>query len=406
LEALLDQLIRLLIANGPWIVFATTFVETAFFIGLFVPAEAVVIVGSVLAVSGEFSFRSVFAATFFGALLGDQTGYMLGRFGGNRVVASGGPIARVWHKYEPVAARLFRRRAAVSVTMARFISFVRTLMPWFAGMTEMRYSRFFIFDFIGVLGWAIASVAIGYAAGESWRAVAGVVGRTTGYIIVIVVVVGAVVALSKRKAEKARRNQMLRVGLTGNIASGKSTVSDYWRSLGVPIIDADVLAREAVAPGTAGYRDVVREFGVAIIRDGEIDRAALRALVFNDEKKRKKLEAIIHPEVARLRANAERALFKRGERIVVNDIPLLFEAGLQNEFDIVVLVDAPEDVRVARIVETRGLSEEEARSMIAAQMPADEKRIPATYVIDNDGTIDDLREKALTVWNEITESAK
>ncbi|MGQ0563067.1 MAG: dephospho-CoA kinase [Gemmatimonadota bacterium] len=405
MEAFLEQLIGLLIALGPWIVFATTFTETAVFIGLLIPAEATVIAAAVLAVAGEFSLRSVFAATFFGALLGDQTGYLLGRFGGNRVVARGGIIARLWHRYEPVAARLFRRHAALSVSMARFISFVRTLMPWFAGMSAMRYPRFFIYDFIGVLGWAIASLAIGYLAGESWRVVAGMLGRVTAYILIGLLLLAGIIALHrKRQLGANQRNGMLRIGLTGNIASGKSSVADVWRSLGAAVIDADVLARRAVEPGTPGFRDVVREFGPAILSNGEIDRARLRDLVFADAHKRKRLEQIVHPEVARLRAAEERKLAAQGARVVVNDIPLLFEAGLAHDFDVIVLIDAPEPLRSARIVEKRGLSEAEARRMVAAQMPAHEKR--ATYVIDNDGTLEELRAKAAQVWHEITEQSQ
>ena len=406
MEALLDQLIRLLIAVGPWIVFATTFAETAVFIGLLIPAEATVIVASVLAVSGEFSIQSVFFATLAGGFLGDQTGYLLGRFGGNRVVARGGVIARLWHKYEPAAARLFRRHAAFSVSIARFISFVRTLMPWFAGMSEMRSGRFVLYDFIGVLGWAAASVALGYVAGESWRVVAARLGVASAYIVAAIVVVAVALAIRhKRRAAAEQPTGMLRIGLTGNIASGKSTVTEHWRTLGAQVIDADVLARRAVEPGSTGYRDVVREFGAGIVKNGEIDRASLRALVFNDEKKRKKLEAIVHPEVARLRKVEEQKLAAAGARVIVNDIPLLYEAGLQNEFDMVVLVDAPEDIRIARIVETRGLSESEAERMVSAQMPADEKRMPATYVIDNDSTIEELKNKATEVWQDIQERA-
>lgn len=406
MEALLEHLLQLLIALGPWIVFAVTFAETAVFIGLLLPAEATVIAAAVLAVNSEFSLRAVLAATFFGGLLGDQTGYFLGRHGGNRVVARGGVVARMWHRYEPVAARLFRRHAITAVSMARFISFVRTLMPWFAGMTEMRYSRFLFYDIIGVFGWTVASVAVGYVAGRSWRAAAETLGVVTAWIIGVLVVIAVIVATVKRHERKRRaKNGVLRVGLTGNIASGKSSVTAIWRELGAHVIDADVLAREAIAPGTPGYRDVIREFGAGVVANGDIDRRALRRLVFDDEKKRRKLESIIHPEVARLRRRAERKLGRQGARVVVNDIPLLFEVGLQHEFDIVVLVDAPEDVRIARIVETRGLDREEARSMVAAQMPAHEKRLPATYVIDNDGTLDDLRAKAAEVWKEIAEHA-
>jgi dephospho-CoA kinase len=404
-EALIEHLIRLLLTVGPWIVLVATFVETAFFVGLIIPAEATVLLAAALADAGKFSLTSVFVATFVGALLGDQTGYLLGRMGGNRVIAREGAIARLWHKYEPVSARLFRRHAASSVSIARFISFVRTLMPWFAGMSRMHYGRFLAYDLIGVLGWSVASIALGYAAGESWRAVADVVGSLSAYVIAAILTVLAVVAVFKRLHARAnsasRPPELLRVALTGNVASGKSTVSAIWRELGAAVIDADVLARTAVEPGTQTFQRVVDEFGDAIVKDGSIDRRVLRSLVFADEEKRKRLEAIVHPEVARLRQAEEARLAAAGERIVVNDIPLLFEVGMENEFDVVVVVDAPSHQRIARMVETRGLTAEEAAGMVAAQMPAHEKRLPATYVIDNDGTLAELRAKAQQVWTEI-----
>jgi dephospho-CoA kinase len=171
------------------------------------------------------------------------------------------------------------------------------------------------------------------------------------------------------------------------------------------VIDADVLAHRAMEPGTPGFQRVVRAFGKGILKNGEIDRAALRALVFNDADKRKRLEAIIHPEVGRMRRAEEIQRARAGNRIIVNDIPLLFEAGLANEFDMVVLIDAPEAQRVARIIRERGLSRAEAERMVAAQMPAQQKRAPATYVIDNDGTLEDLQVKARDVWSEIARSA-
>ena len=408
MEAILEHLIRLLLAVGPWIVFVTTFVETAFFVGLLIPAEATVLLAGALAATGQFSLQSVFAGTFFGALLGDQVGYLLGRHGGNRVVARAGRIAWLWHKYEPVAARLFRRHAVMAVTIARFISFVRTLMPWFAGMSGMKYRQYLLYDFIGVLGWSAASVALGFAAGETWREVAAMIGSATAYLLAALLALLAFVALRKRMRKRGlmRKNGLLRVGLTGNIASGKSTVAEVWRTLGAAIIDADVLARHAVEPGTTGFDRVVRAFGPGVVDNGHIDRAALRAVVFDDEEKRELLESIIHPEVTRMRRAQEAELARAGQRIVVQDIPLLFETGINNEFDIVVLVDAPEAERVARIVRDRGLSEQEAQGMVAAQMPASEKRLPATYVIDNDGTLDELRTRATQVWTEIQEAAR
>ena len=188
--------------------------------------------------------------------------------------------------------------------------------------------------------------------------------------------------------------KLFRVGLTGNIASGKSSVADVWRELGAAVIDADQLARAAMLPGSAGHRRVLAAFGTT-------DRAALRDIVFRDPARRAELERIIHPEVARLRREAEAELEARGERIVVNDIPLLFEAGLAHEFDLIVLVDAPRAVRIERIVGNRGLDRGAAEQMVDAQMPAEEKRGRATFVIDNAGERAELKRKAQEVWRQI-----
>ena len=176
-------------------------------------------------------------------------------------------------------------------------------------------------------------------------------------------------------------------------------MAEIWRSLGASIIDADQLARRAIDPGTPGHEQVLRAFGT-------VDRGELRDIVFADAQKRKQLESIIHPEVNRLRAEEEAALAEAGAHIVVHDIPLLFEIGMQKQFDAVVLVDAPEPVRIRRIVETRGLSEEEARRMVLAQMPSSEKRPMATYVIRNAGSLDELRAEATRVWSSIEADAQ
>lgn len=193
-------------------------------------------------------------------------------------------------------------------------------------------------------------------------------------------------------------SDLLRVGLTGNIASGKSTVVGVWRELGAHIIDADVLARQAIEPGSAGYQAVLQEFGT-------VDRAALRDVVFRDPSRRAALEAIIHPQVERLRKQAEAELQQAGARVIVNDIPLLFEAGLQDRMDIIVLVDAPRALRIERIIEHRGIDRAEAERMVAAQIPAEVKRGRATYVIDNAGTLEQLEARAGEVWREITAHA-
>jgi dephospho-CoA kinase len=182
--------------------------------------------------------------------------------------------------------------------------------------------------------------------------------------------------------------------LTGNIASGKSSVVGVWRELGAHVIDADILAREAMAPGSAGHARVLAEFGT-------VDRARLRDIVFRDPARRRALEQIIHPEVARLRAEREAELTRQGIDIVVNDIPLLFEAGLAEEFDLVVLVDAPPAVRVQRIVEHRVIQRAEAERMVAAQMPAEQKRARADIVIDNDGSKEALQHRAERAWQTI-----
>ena len=195
---------------------------------------------------------------------------------------------------------------------------------------------------------------------------------------------------------------MLKVGLTGNIASGKSTVARVWSSLGAPLIDADLLARRAVEPGSPGLAAIVERWGRGVLDEqGALDRAALRAIVFADPAERTRLEAIVHPAVAALRDEEYRRLEVAGAKAVVADVPLLFEVGLENEFDLLVLVDAPEAVRRERIVRDRGLTPEEADRMIAAHMPSAEKRQKADLVIDNDGSIAALEHRAREVWAEI-----
>ena len=200
-------------------------------------------------------------------------------------------------------------------------------------------------------------------------------------------------------------NGVYRVGLTGNIASGKSTVASAWREQGAPVVDADVLAREAVAPGSPGAERVRAEFGAAVMDGDGVDREALRHRVFSDPEARKRLESIVHPEVARLRAEEEERLRAAGETVVVHDIPLLFEAGLADEFDYLVLVDAPESERADRIVRGRGLDRDEAWRMIRSQMSAASKRSRVDAVIDNAGTLGELRARADEVWSEIERRA-
>ncbi len=188
------------------------------------------------------------------------------------------------------------------------------------------------------------------------------------------------------------------MGLTGNVASGKSTVAEAWRRAGAPVIDADVLAREAVAPGSAGLAAIRHRFGDAVFDGtGALDRAALRRMVFGDPGARADLEAIVHPEVARLRALEEERARAAGAPLVVHEIPLLYETGLDRDMDMTVLVHAPEPLRLARLMEKRGLTEAEARAIMEAQLPADAKRERADIVIDNDSTEGALLRRALEV---------
>ena len=148
-ETLFQQLLSLLQEAGPWLVLLVTCTETALFIGLLVPAEATVLVASFLAYQGYFDLKHVLAATVGGALLGDQLGYLAGRLGGHRMAVSSGWIGRLWRRHERAAQRLFRRRSILAVSVARFISFVRTLMPWFAGMSRMSYGSYLAYDLLG-----------------------------------------------------------------------------------------------------------------------------------------------------------------------------------------------------------------------------------------------------------------
>jgi dephospho-CoA kinase len=195
---------------------------------------------------------------------------------------------------------------------------------------------------------------------------------------------------------------LLHIGLTGNIASGKSTVTELFRRWGAIVIDADLLAREAQRPGTPVFAAIVERFGHDVVRaDGELDRAVLRARVMAAPAERAALNAIVHPEVRRraevLIEDARRA----GGRIVVSDIPLLFETDDPERFDAVVLVDAPPALRRARLMQHRGLSADEADAMLAAQMSADAKRPRSTHVIDNAGTFEDLERRARQVWQQL-----
>ena len=196
----------------------------------------------------------------------------------------------------------------------------------------------------------------------------------------------------------------MRVGLTGGVASGKSTVSAMLAELGAVVIDADALAREVVLAGTPGFERVVEEFGQGIVgADGELDRPALGRLVFGDESARRRLEAIVHPLVferyAELEAQAP------ADALVVHDIPLLAESGRASDFDAVIVVDAPRETQVERMTRDRGWSVEDAESRIGAQATREDRLAIATYVVDNTGSLEDLRARVEEIYRELTGGA-
>jgi dephospho-CoA kinase len=197
---------------------------------------------------------------------------------------------------------------------------------------------------------------------------------------------------------------VLRIGLTGNAASGKSTVARAWAELGASVVDADELARRAVAPGSPGLEAVRREFGAAVTGDQGLDRAALRRVVFADPAARRRLEEIVHPEVGRLRLEEESRLESAGATVAVHDIPLLFEVGLEDRFDLVVLVTAPHEARAGRLAE-RGLSPEELRGLVESQATAAGVRGRADIVIDNDGSLEELEAEARRLWRDVVRRA-
>ena len=197
---------------------------------------------------------------------------------------------------------------------------------------------------------------------------------------------------------------MLLVGLTGGIGSGKSTVAGMLAERGAVVIDADRLARDAVAPGTKGFDAVRDRFGdAAIASDGALDRAALARIVFADDEARAALEAIVHPEVQRRIAEAV-AAHAQTDDVVVVDSPLLIETGAHEGFEVVVVVTAPIAERVARLA-ARGMSEEDVLARDAAQMPLEEKAALADVVVNNDGSLDDLEGKVDRLWADLSERA-
>lgn len=192
------------------------------------------------------------------------------------------------------------------------------------------------------------------------------------------------------------------VGLTGGIGSGKSTVARFFEARGAAIIDADRLAREAVLPGTPGFAAVVARFGPGVLGPGgDLDRAALGRIVFGDEEARRALNAIVHPEVARLAAERMAALSAAGRALIVYDVPLLFENGLERYLPETIVVSVPEEIQRARVRTRDGLSPEEIEARLRAQLPLADKAARATYVIDNSGSLTDTEASVDALWKNL-----
>lgn len=193
------------------------------------------------------------------------------------------------------------------------------------------------------------------------------------------------------------------IGLTGGIAAGKSVVAARLAQLGATVIDADALAREAVAPGSPGLRAIHERFGDAVLAaDGSLDRAALGTIVFGDAHARTDLNAIVHPEVHRQYRERLAAIGARDpSAIVVYDVPLLVEARSASEFSLVVVVHAPADVRVERLVALRGLDRASAEQRVSAQASDDERLAVADVVIDSSGTLDHTMEQVDALWQRL-----
>ncbi|KYD22529.1 dephospho-CoA kinase [Parageobacillus toebii] len=195
----------------------------------------------------------------------------------------------------------------------------------------------------------------------------------------------------------------LTIGLTGGIASGKSTVTEMIRGLGIPVIDADQVARDVVKVGEEAYEQIIKTFGQDILQEnGEIDRAKLGAIVFYNEQERKKLNAIVHPAVRRRMLAEKEAYVQKGAKTIVLDIPLLFESELTHLIDKIIVVYVDNDIQLERLMKRNGFSEEEALARIRSQMPLHEKVKKADAVINNNGTIEETKQQLFQIlkeWN-------
>ena len=390
---------------GPWLVGGMAMLETALIIGLVLPTEVTLVSATVFSLQGHFSFGSVVGAAVLGAALGDSAGFMIGRWGGPRVLNGRGRVARMARRHQDRALDLFERHAALSVSLARMVPFVRTLMPLVAGSTGVAYRRFLAFDLLGIGGWAFLGLGIAYAGVRSWEIGVGSVGLGWATLGSAGLIAGFLV-LKGLFLRASAVGDPVSVGLTGNIAAGKSTVASFWKDFGVPVASADDLARRVVKPGSPGLSAIVEAFSEDILEaDGSLNRGALSSVVFQDEKARHRLEAIVHPRIRVLRDRWMRERMAGHDVICVSEIPLLFEVGLENEFDATVVVDASEKIRLGRLRDKRGLSPEQARAVMETQMEPGLKRERATHLLVNEGDIEALEDQALEVLTRLRRGA-
>jgi len=203
------------------------------------------------------------------------------------------------------------------------------------------------------------------------------------------------------------RDQYKRIGLTGGIGSGKTTAAAYFAKLGVPVIGADEISRNALRKDGACYESVIEAFGPGILReDGSVNRKALAGIVFSNEEKRRVLNAIVHPYVLKTMFEQADALFmEHGNRIVLFDVPLLFESGMDRAMDANVLVACNESTRIRRVMERDGISREAALLRMRSQMPESEKSARADYVLDNNFSTSNLKDQVEKLYIKLTESA-
>ncbi|HET7308736.1 MAG TPA: dephospho-CoA kinase [Actinomycetota bacterium] len=198
---------------------------------------------------------------------------------------------------------------------------------------------------------------------------------------------------------------MLLVGLTGGIGSGKSTVARLLEKRGAVVFDADLLAREAVEPGTPGHAAVIERFGADVLAPGgELDREALASIVFADPAARRDLEQIVHPEVRRLFAEGSE-VYRDTDRVVVFSAPLLVETGMHTAFEVLVVVSATVATQIERLMRQRGMSEPSIRARIDAQAPLEDKAAAADFLVDNEGSLDELESQVEQLWNDLSTRA-